>query len=155
MQDFDNRPAERPDIQHAGQTHADAGLDMMDRQMTALEFHPLADIFPLVASAEVAVAQQIAEHGAVYLIGTKRGGAVKIGHAIDVHRRLKDLRTGFPGGAIYVLSFIPGSKRIEAGLHELFSDLRIHGEWFVDREMEVSSTFEELLRQFCDGRLSL
>jgi hypothetical protein len=119
------------------------------------QFHPLADLFPLLEGAATAVAQQIAEHGAVYLIGTKRGGVVKIGHAVDVYRRLKDLRTGFPGGAIYVLSFIPGSNRIEAGLHELFSDLRINGEWFNDREMEISSTFEELLQQFCDGRASL
>jgi hypothetical protein len=120
-----------------------------------MKFHPLADIFPLLEGAEFDVAQQIAEHGAVYLIGTKRGGVVKIGHAVDVDRRLKDLRTGFPGAGIYVLSFIPGSNRLEAGMHDLFSDLRIHGEWFVDREMEISGTFEELFQQFCDGRVSL
>jgi hypothetical protein len=117
----------------------------------ALPFHPLADIFPLDES----VAQQIAEHGVVYLIGVKRGGVVKIGHAIDVDRRLKDLRTGFPGAGIYVLSFIPGSNRLEAGLHDLFSDLRIHGEWFVDREMEISDTFEKLLKSFREGGISL
>ena len=120
-----------------------------------LSYHPLANIFPLLEGGKLAVAQQIAEHGAVYLIGTKRGGPVKIGHAIDVERRLRDLRTGFPGGGIYVLSFIPGSKRIEADLHGVFSDLRLRGEWFVDREMEISNTFEELFRRFCRGELAL
>jgi hypothetical protein len=38
--------------------------------MSALEFHPLS-------AAKLAVARQIAEHGAVYLIGTKRGGHLK------------------------------------------------------------------------------
>ena len=53
-----------------------------------LAFHPL----------DLSLAQQIAEHGSVYLIGAKRGGVVKIGHAIDVYRRLKDLRTDSPAG---------------------------------------------------------
>jgi hypothetical protein len=103
---------------------------------------------------DYSVAEQVAEHGAVYLIGTMVGGLVKIGTSLDPERRLSALQTAHPR-SLRILSFIPGGRAIERGLHDLFSDLRVQREWFLDKECQISSTFEELLALFRAGAIAL
>jgi hypothetical protein len=100
------------------------------------------------------VAKQIAYHGAVYCVGVEQCRFVKIGHAVDVCRRIKDLQTGSPR-KLSLLGFIPGTRLLEREFHQMFSHLRISREWFSDSNYEITSTFAQLLQLFKEGALSL
>jgi hypothetical protein len=107
-----------------------------------LQFHPLADIFPLIEREEFRkglMAHAIAEHGAIYLIGDG-GPLVKLGWAFDPLSRLKRLQTGHPS-RLTILAFYPGTRSLETALHKEFSDLRTRGEWFDDSEGMIRETF--------------
>ena len=73
--------------------------------------------------------------GYVYLIKqtTSIDNYYKIGctRFNDVDRRLKQLQTGNPNELSLVLSYETGSPfKLEKMLHNRFSSLRCHGEWF-------------------------
>lgn len=57
------------------------------------------------------------------------GLRVKIGRALDVERRLADLRTGTPTDLI-IHALEPGSPNLEKQRHLEFASDRRHGEWF-------------------------
>jgi hypothetical protein len=65
----------------------------------------------------------------VYFIQSGRGGALKIGVAVDVNKRLETLRVGNPADLI-VRGAIRGGYAEEKHLHRLFGKLRMRGEWF-------------------------
>lgn len=71
----------------------------------------------------------MSEQGYVYFISTHREKEVKIGWAVDVKRRLSQLQTGHPYELLVAYS-APGTQADERALHERFSELRLHGEWF-------------------------
>lgn len=88
----------------------------------------------------VRMSEAIAEVGAIYLIGDG-SKMVKLGWATDPERRLKQLQTGHPS-TLKLLAFYPARRATEASLHQLFSDLRVRGEWFDDRAGMIRETFE-------------
>ena len=53
---------------------------------------------------------------------------VKIGTALDIARRLGELRYGVPD--LVLLAHVPGGRAEEAELHRRFAPLRVAGEWF-------------------------
>ena len=65
----------------------------------------------------------------IYFIQPDCGGPIKIGHSVNVAKRLNQLQ-----GAHYekldVLLCMPGRKDLESKLHERFNALRLRGEWF-------------------------
>jgi len=65
----------------------------------------------------------------VYFIQSERGGPVKIGISTNVQGRLASLQTGFPY-PLKVLATTPGGEGIEKGLHDIFAEHRLSGEWF-------------------------
>lgn len=68
----------------------------------------------------------------VYFIQSGPGGPVKIGHTVDVEKRLASLQTGCPD-KLDVLGVIKcdNGRAKETELHRRFTDLRInHSEWF-------------------------
>lgn len=62
-----------------------------------------------------------------YFIGSEALGFVKIGVALDVEKRLKQLQTGHPHKLSVLLVL---DENIESALHEHFSEFRAEGEWF-------------------------
>lgn len=77
---------------------------------------------------------------AVYLVGSRKAGAVKVGVADNVHERVAALQTGAPFrievfGAIYTLR--EHAFRIERATHDKLREFDFHlsGEWF-DAEPE-------------------
>jgi hypothetical protein len=84
--------------------------------------------------------------GAVYAIRNDDRSVVKIGWSFDPLRRLQQLQTGSVD-SLRLVAFIGASKKVEAELHELFADSRIRGEWFDDRDRDVSGLFLELEKQ--------
>lgn len=62
-----------------------------------------------------------------YVIAAGNGNT-KIGVAINVYGRLKELQTGSCGMILKILAIIP--EDCERQLHSRFSHLRINGEWF-------------------------
>lgn len=54
---------------------------------------------------------------------------IKIGQSAHLGKRLKSLQTASPK-KLHVTAILSGSFQTEAGLHEMFSHLRVHGEWF-------------------------
>ena len=62
-----------------------------------------------------------------YFIQGEKTQLIKIGKAVDTHRRCSDLQTGSPD-KLMVLLAIRGD--FEKRLHRKFSAERSHGEWF-------------------------
>jgi hypothetical protein len=83
----------------------------------------------LQESRDVLGAIDTAEHltAGVYFI--RAGDAVKIGMSGDVRTRIRTLRTMSPV-PIELIGVIPGGREVEADLHRMWANLRLHGEWF-------------------------
>lgn len=67
----------------------------------------------------------------VYAVKDPIGGAIKIGTAQDVSKRLKALQTGC-AGRLELLHAFRGGVAIEKALHYLLREHRLSGEWFTD-----------------------
>jgi DNA-binding XRE family transcriptional regulator len=65
----------------------------------------------------------------VYFIQAGAGGAIKIGVAEDISRRVAGLQTGCPD-LLTVLAVLPGTQRDERRLHSMLRAFRHRGEWF-------------------------
>jgi DNA-binding transcriptional regulator YiaG len=66
---------------------------------------------------------------------------IKIGYTADIVRRLTELQTSCPI-KMSVLGLIEGEKSDEVALHERFSHLSSHGEWF-----HYSSEIEDFINK--------
>jgi hypothetical protein len=73
---------------------------------------------------------------------------VKIGYAKDPHSRLQGLQTG-SASRLRLSDKIPGTLAGERALHEAFSALRLHHEWFRDREV-IEECFEAARERILD-----
>lgn len=65
----------------------------------------------------------------VYFIQAGKGGAVKIGYAKDVRRRMAELRISCPHDLV-LIGAMPGGAEKEAELHAMFWSVHLRGEWF-------------------------
>jgi hypothetical protein len=65
----------------------------------------------------------------VYFAQPIGGGLIKIGSTARLKGRLAQLQIGSPV-EITLLAAARGTRRHERGLHEHFSEHRVHGEWF-------------------------
>jgi hypothetical protein len=65
----------------------------------------------------------------VYVAHRLDDGAIKIGFATDVMRRISELRK-LSQSAVELVACMPGGKPDELRLHAQFSTYRIDGEWF-------------------------
>lgn len=81
----------------------------------------------------------IVDLGFIYVLRDDGVGDVKIGHTFNLHKRLGDLATGNSRRLRIVTVFIGGRKH-ERVLHAQFADRRRRGEWFDDRDLEVTET---------------
>ena len=68
--------------------------------------------------------------GCVYFLEGP-GGAIKIGYARDLTKRLASLQTGSPV-RLRVLATVQGGSRLEREYHREFAGYALHGEWFSD-----------------------
>lgn len=71
-----------------------------------------------------------------YLVLHPGTGLIKIGRTTDIRKRLAALQCG-AGQPLAVLGVIPGD--VERELHIRFAGLRVHGEWFEDRNGLISA----------------
>lgn len=84
--------------------------------------------------------------GFVYFLRSIQGtGPVKIGHTIDVSRRLAELSQWCPE-PLDVLLTIPGDRALERNIQNCFFDDHYHHEWF-----HVSARLERAIRQIAAG----
>jgi len=68
------------------------------------------------------------EAGQIYFV--RVGDKIKIGHSVNVHGRVENLRTGSPEPLV-LLATIDGPMREEKLLHKRFAHLRVYREWFL------------------------
>ncbi len=71
---------------------------------------------------------------AVYLIGNKARGLLKIGYSKDPEVRLKALQTGCSDPLVILQVLTNGCKRVEKHLQGLFREYHVHGEWYLDKK---------------------
>ena len=74
-----------------------------------------------------------AENSFVYFIRLGSNGPIKIGFTRDPGQRLRQLQTSTPEQLIMV-ECVRGTRDLERGLHDVFSDMRLSGEWFLVNE---------------------
>lgn len=96
------------------------------------------------------LAEQVASMGAVYLVRAGCAGPVKIGWAFDIEARVKTLQTG-NREPLNLVAFIAGSRVLEIEMHRLFADRALRGEWFDDRDGEISDVFCGLMTRWKSG----
>ncbi len=65
----------------------------------------------------------------VYFISDHHEETVKIGISNNIRMRLRYLQMSSPV-ALKVVANVVGGGEVEAGIHETFRHLRLHGEWF-------------------------
>ena len=70
------------------------------------------------------------------------GDFVKIGQAIDPHKRLKELQTGAPE-KLKILAIIPKKGGMEGFCHKKLKHLHSRGEWFKYTD-EINAFIEEI-----------
>lgn len=64
-----------------------------------------------------------------YVIQAHGGGAIKVGHAKDIAKRIAILQTGNPSELV-VRALVAGGPKAERYLHERLDTWRVVGEWF-------------------------
>lgn len=126
--------------------------DFVKRMVVALHAHikaplprpPELESVPPQLDKFVALGQ--ADRRLIYFAAcaTQRG-PIKIGLASNVSRRLREVQVGCPY-PIDLMGTLPGGRAGEALLHRLFSDFKIHGEWFWPDAIVVR-TIKALLRE--------
>lgn len=101
-----------------------------ERQAAALE-DPVVfveDMTPEEPSTRMVKVNDRDRPGHVYFV--KIGRNVKIGFSSQINTRLGTLQTANPE-RMELLLVIPGTPQTERFFHELFSEFRIRGEWFI------------------------
>ena len=85
-----------------------------------------------------------AAFGAVYAIAD--GDRVKIGWAFDPVARLRQLQIGNANQLCLIgyVAAVDPAKDVERGLHDIFAERRISGEWFDDSDGEITAVFRQL-----------
>lgn len=79
---------------------------------------------------------------AVYIVQAGDTNRIKIGYTTRSYRkRIKELQTGCPEPLKLLHVFPDADENVESKLHKVFSETRLHGEWF-----EMDSTTREELR---------
>lgn len=77
-------------------------------------------------------------NGFVYVLHAKNTDLYKIGCTNDVNRRVKELEAMSPLELELIYTFETNEKfKLEAVLHDLFSEDRCHGEWFCLNEKQL------------------
>ncbi len=71
---------------------------------------------------------------AVYLIGNRARGLLKIGYSENPETRLRALQTGCADPLVILQTLSYGGRGTEKYLHRIFARHRISGEWFQDRK---------------------
>lgn len=66
----------------------------------------------------------------VYFAKARATGLIKIGSAVNVPKRLKELSTMSPD-PLELLGVVPESQYTEETVHQMFAKSRDHGEWFM------------------------
>ena len=78
----------------------------------------------------------------VYVMRNRRNGFVKIGLSVDPSYREGTLQAEEP--EIELLFSYPGNQEIEEGLHSMFSNKRLRGEWFALSKADILEIKEAL-----------
>jgi hypothetical protein len=66
----------------------------------------------------------------VYILVLEGTKNVKIGMSLDMDTRLKRMRNKLPVDFMAFVCKCEQPKRIERRIHNVYKDLRLHGEWF-------------------------
>jgi hypothetical protein len=74
------------------------------------------------------------------------GGPIKVGHTVDLDRRLAEIQLCSPG-KVNLIGAVEGDRRTEAYFHRRFAEHRAFGEWY-QRHCDVS---EYINRVVSDG----
>lgn len=88
--------------------------------------------------------ERVIAEGAVYCIGPMGAQRVKIGWSVSPFDRVKALQCGSPD-YLLIYALIPGERKSEKVLHEVFEDRRVKGEWFDNSDGEIVDTFLALV----------
>lgn len=74
----------------------------------------------------------------IYFIQSVIGGPVKIGTANNIEVRIKQHQTGSPFTLKIIKTIENVSRKTERELHKIYSDYRVHGEWFSEEILKLN-----------------
>ena len=73
----------------------------------------------------------------VYFVRDDVNGRIKIGSSLNPLDRLRDVQTG-SSFRLRLMAMCPGGRKSERHLQETFASRLIAGEWFDDRDREIT-----------------
>lgn len=82
---------------------------------------------------------------AVYLVRASESDCYKIGHAVNVRNRVRELQTGCPHD-LELVAFWRGGRGVEKRLHRRYEDQHRRGEWYEFSSEEVVNLCVEMAK---------
>lgn len=101
----------------------------VDRMVAEMQHRHLMESRAAAATHSTLAAAN--DNAASYVYFITDGEAIKIGKANNPKSRLSGLQTSHHK-PLRILMTIPGDEEVERGLHSIFGEFRIRGEWFKD-----------------------
>lgn len=83
--------------------------------------------------------------GAVYVVRDDAAGRVKIGYSRHPVRRRRQLQVGC-SGPLRTVAVMAAPIEVERTLHEQYAEMRLHGEWFDDRDGFITDQITKMNR---------
>lgn len=83
---------------------------------------------------------EVCPPGFVYCILHHERRAAKIGYSATPERRLRQVQTASPD-TLTLFDKLPGDRALEAAFHRALADRRMSGEWFDNRDNQVTDLF--------------
>lgn len=75
--------------------------------------------------------RKLTSYPKVYVLITKDFEYIKIGTALDIKKRMSNIQSGCPFDlTLWIAIATPLARGIESGLHDVFCDYQLRGEWF-------------------------
>jgi hypothetical protein len=94
--------------------------------------------------------EAVAKIGMVYFVRDDANGRIKISTALNPLARLRDLQTG-SSVPLRLLGMYPGGREAEQSAHQTWASRRLAGEWFDDRDREISRILLWVVRTSSTG----
>lgn len=110
-------------------------IESVLKSLSRVMFFSESTLGPFYAIANGDQLAKGAQPTKTYIIKNPATKLVKIGRSADVKSRVKALQ-GAAGVELVVVIVLDGDRELE--LHRRFSKLRQHGEWFNDKDGEIS-----------------
>jgi hypothetical protein len=115
------------------------------KKIACIPYYSLQDLVEWQSSDTIHGDASFATTGFIYFVPEPGTGAIKIGYASDVQKRVDGLQTAHPQ-RLELIGFVPGGFQMERAVHQAVRPHHIRGEWHRP-DPKLFSFIAEVLRR--------